>query len=63
MTATQPAGWWHSQRQSMMVGDASAALVAAPGVANLGVSVVKTQNARALSRLRAVLGEDFARAG
>ncbi|MEU2613888.1 SigE family RNA polymerase sigma factor [Micromonospora sp. NPDC007271] len=32
------------------------------GVLNVSVSVVKTRNARALSRLRAVLGEDFVRA-
>ncbi|SCE69558.1 RNA polymerase sigma-70 factor, sigma-E family [Micromonospora viridifaciens] len=32
------------------------------GILNVSVSVVKTQNARALSRLRAVLGEDFVRA-
>ncbi|MEU8259642.1 SigE family RNA polymerase sigma factor [Micromonospora sp. NPDC048999] len=31
------------------------------GILGVSVSVVKTQNARALSRLRAVLGEDFVR--
>ncbi|MEU5727067.1 SigE family RNA polymerase sigma factor [Micromonospora sp. NPDC047738] len=31
------------------------------GILNVSVSVVKTQNARALNRLRALLGEDFVR--